>query len=143
LESLYIRLQPPIDMGYTQIDQVGQILREIQGPFRVVAVLPRGHLVPGLTERPKERLVVCYWSIRSSQQKLGLCILLPILGFDHLIGIKVLWSSVWYMTTSILGIPSAVLARGRSLRIPSLEHLARSQGESLHDAWPQFLKQIF
>jgi hypothetical protein len=34
LESLYIRLQPPIDMGCTQIDEVGQILGKIQSPFR-------------------------------------------------------------------------------------------------------------
>ena len=67
-------------MGCTQIDEVGQILREIRSPLRVIAVLPKGHLVPGLTESPEERLAVCYWGIRSSQQKLGLCILL---GFDH------------------------------------------------------------
>ena len=67
-------------MGCTQIDEVDQILREIQSPFRVVAVLPKGRLVPGVTESPEERLAVCYWSIRSSQQKLGLRILL---GFNH------------------------------------------------------------
>jgi hypothetical protein len=67
-------------MGCTQINKVGQILREIQSPFRVVAVLPKVHLVPGLTKSPKGRLAVCYWGIRSSQQKLGLCILLD---FDH------------------------------------------------------------
>jgi hypothetical protein len=67
-------------MGCTQIDEVGQILSEIQSPLRVVTVLPEGHLVPGLTESPEEGLAVCHWSIRSGQQKLGLCILL---GFDH------------------------------------------------------------
>jgi hypothetical protein len=67
-------------MGCTQIDEAGQILREIQGPFRVVALLPKAHLVPGLTESLEERLAVCYWRIRSTQQKLELCILL---GFDH------------------------------------------------------------
>jgi hypothetical protein len=67
-------------MGCTQIDEVRQILREIQSPFRVVAVLPKGHLDPGLTNSLKERLAISYWSIRSSQQKLGLCILL---GVNH------------------------------------------------------------
>jgi hypothetical protein len=78
-------------MGCTHIDEVGQILGEIQSPFRVVAVLPNSHLVPGVTESPEERLAVCYWSIWSGQQKLGLCILL---GFDHQVGINVLWFSV-------------------------------------------------
>jgi hypothetical protein len=67
-------------MGCTQIDQVRQILREIQSPFRVVAVLPKGHLDPRLTKSLKERLAISYWSIRTSQQKLGLCILL---GVNH------------------------------------------------------------
>ena len=66
-------------MSCTQIDEVGQILREIQSPFRVIAVLPRRHLVPGVTESLKERLAVCYWSIWSGQQKQGLCIF----GFDY------------------------------------------------------------
>jgi hypothetical protein len=67
-------------MGRTQIDEVGQILCETRSPFRIVVVLPEGHMVPGLTESPEERFAVCYWSIWSSQQKLGLCILL---GVDH------------------------------------------------------------
>jgi hypothetical protein len=67
-------------MGCTQIDEVGQILHEIRSPFRVVTVSPKDHVVPGVTESLKDRLAVCYRSIRSSQQELGLGILL---GFDH------------------------------------------------------------
>jgi hypothetical protein len=67
LEPLYIRLQPLIDMVRTQIDEVGQILYEIRSPFRVIDVLPRSYLVPGLAESPKTRVAVCIWSIWSCQ----------------------------------------------------------------------------
>jgi hypothetical protein len=66
-------------MRYTQVDEVGQILREGQSPFRVVDVLSKVHLVPGPIESLKERLAVCHWSVWSGKQKLGL----SILGFDH------------------------------------------------------------
>ena len=77
-------------MRYTQIDEVGQILRKIRSPSGVVNVLPGIYLIPGLAECPETRFAICSWSIWSCQQKLGLCILC----FDLYVCIKVLRSSV-------------------------------------------------
>jgi hypothetical protein len=47
--------------------------------IKVVDVLPRSYLVPGVTESFETRFAVCDWSIWSCQQKSGLCIL----RFNH------------------------------------------------------------
>jgi len=62
-ESLCIRLQPFIDASCTQVDKVGQILRKIGDPFRVVDMLPSIFPVPGLTESLETKFAIC-WSIR-------------------------------------------------------------------------------
>jgi len=65
LESLCIRPQPFLDVSYTQVDKVGQILRKIGDPFRVVDVLPCIFPVPGLTKSLEMMFAICYWSIRT------------------------------------------------------------------------------
>ena len=103
LESFCIGLEPIIYVGRSQIDEVGQILGKTRSPFRVVDVLPRTYLVPGLAESPERKFSIRHWSIRSCEQKVGICIL----RFDHQIGVEVLCQqySAWCMVTSILLLP--------------------------------------
>jgi len=65
LESLYIRLQPLINVGRAQIDKLGQILGKIGSPFRVVDLLPGIVPLPGLTESLEMVFTVYHRSIRS------------------------------------------------------------------------------
>ncbi len=94
-ESLYVRLEPVLNVSYAQVDEMSYVLRKIGVPRRVVDVLPLIGQIPGFTQSCESTFMVGNWGIWpcENESRFG------ILRFDHSVRIEVLHFLVWRKDT--------------------------------------------
>jgi hypothetical protein len=86
VESLYVRIEPVLDVSYPQVDEMNQVLNKIGVPLRVVAVLPLSCLVPRTKNSCECAFVGRHMGIWPCEHESCLCVL----RFDYKVRVKVL-----------------------------------------------------
>ena len=117
-ETLYVRLEPHLDVSYPQVDEIVQVLHKIGVPSRVIKGLPLNFLIPGITKGCKWTFVVSHGGSRPCEHESRI----SILRFDYNIRVEILALLVGHTATLAGRLPSAVLDWGKFRTIQSPMH---------------------